>query len=135
MNGSLNSSKTGGLWIKNAPMWTSAAGVFYKMGILKVSLIDKLVGQQYSDSTNSTFYKLGAYNNMDFKGSVSYENYEFGLGVYNLLNTRDLAAVGVVDKPPLSGASVNDVFNRGSSLDQYYYQPSRSFQFTVKARF
>ena len=36
----------------------------------KLSLIDKVVGQQYSDSANTQFYKLGAYNNMDFKSSI-----------------------------------------------------------------
>jgi iron complex outermembrane receptor protein len=116
-------------------MWTSASGVFYKMGIWKLSLIDKLVGQQYSDSANTTFYKLGAYNVMDFKGSANWENLEFGLGIYNLLNSRSLAAVGINDKSPLGGSSVYDYINRPGSLDQYYFQPSRSFQFTIKARF
>jgi iron complex outermembrane receptor protein len=135
LNGSLNNSKTGGKWVKQAPMWTSASGVFYKMGIWKFSLIDKVIGQQYSDATNTTFYKLGAFNNMDAKGSVSWENLEFGLGIFNLLNSRSLAAVGINDKAPIGGSSVEDIGNRGSSLDQYYYQPSRSFQLTVKARF
>jgi len=135
INGSLNSSKTQGKWIKGAPMWTSASGVFYKMGMWKLSLIDKLVGQQYSDSANTTFYKLGAYNVMDFKGSANWENLEFGLGIYNLLNSRSLAAVGINDKSPLGGSSVYDYINRPGSLDQYYFQPSRSFQFTIKARF
>jgi iron complex outermembrane receptor protein len=135
LNGSLNSSKTGGKWVKQAPMWTSAQGIFYKSGIWKFSLIDKVIGQQYSDATNTTFYKLGAFSNMDAKGSVSYENIEFGLGIYNLLNTRSLAAVGINDKAPIGGSRVEDVGNRGNSLDQYYYQPSRSIQITVKARF
>ena len=135
INGSLNSSKTQGKWIKGAPMWTSASGVFYKMGMWKLSLIDKLVGQQYSDSANTTFYKLGAYNVMDFKGSANWENLEFGLGIYNLLNSRSLAAVGINDKSPLGGSSVYDYINRPGSLDQYYFQPSRSFQFTIKASF
>jgi iron complex outermembrane receptor protein len=135
-NGSLNSSKTGGKWVKNAPMWTSASGVFYKMDDWKLSLIDKVVGQQYSDNSNSTFYKLGAYNVMDFKGSYTWDNLEFGLGVYNMLNTRDLVSVAINDsKGPIGGASVNDVFNRPNSTDQYSYQPSRTYQFTVKARF
>ncbi len=135
LNGSLNNSKTGGKWVKQAPMWTSASGIFYKMGIWKFSLIDKVVGQQYSDATNTTFYKLGAYNNMDFKGSVTWDNLEFGLGVFNVLSSRSLASVGINDKTPIGGSSVNDYTNRGSSLDQYYFQPSRSFQVTVKARF
>jgi len=135
VNGSLNSSKTQGKWVKGAPMWTSASGIFYKRDFWKVSLIDKVVGQQYSDATNTSFYKLGAYNVMDFKGSVSYDNLEFGVGIYNLLNSRSLASVGINDKTPLGGSDVNDYTNRPNSLDQYYFQPSRSFQLTVKARF
>ncbi len=136
LNGSLNNSKTGGKWVKQAPMWTSASGIFYKQDIWKLSLIDKIVGQQYSDATNTTFYKLGAYNQMDFKGSVDImPNIEVGLGLYNLLNSRSLASVGINDKTPIGGSSVNDYANRGNSTDQYYFQASRSFQFTVKARF
>jgi hypothetical protein len=72
---------------------------------------------------------------MDFKGSVSFGPLEFGLGISNLLNSRSLAAVGINDKSPIGGSNVNDIVNRGSSLDQYYYQPSRGFQLTVKVRF
>lgn len=134
-NGSLMSSKSQGLWIKSAPMWTSAMGVFYKMDEWKLSLIDKLVGQQYSDTANTTFYKLGAYNQMDFKGSYSFSNYEFTMGIYNLLNSRSLAAVSINDASPIGGTSVNDYANRQSSLDQYFFQASRSVQFTVTANY
>jgi iron complex outermembrane receptor protein len=135
LNGSLNSSKSGGKWLKQAPMWTSASGIFYKRDFWSLSLIDKLVGQQYSDNADTSFYKLGAYNVMDFKGSVAWQNLELSLGVYNLLNSRSLASVGINDKSPIGGASVNDYANRQSSLDQYYFQPSRSFQLSLKANF
>ncbi len=136
LNGSLNNSKTQGKWVKQAPMWTSASGIFYKQGIWNLSLIDKIVGQQYSDTQNTTFYKLGAYNQMDFKGSVDItENIEVGLGLYNLLNSRSLASVGINDSKPIGGSDVNDYTNRTGSTDQYYFQASRSFQFTVKAHF
>jgi hypothetical protein len=73
---------------------------------------------------------------MDFKGSVDItENYRFVLGVYNLLNSRSLAAVGIDDKKPIGGADVYDIGNRLNSLDQYYFQPARSFQITLKATF
>ncbi len=134
LNGSIGSGKTQGKWIKGIPMWTSAQGIFYKRGAWKVSLIDKVVGQQYSDAANTTFYKLGAYSNMDFKASVTEGALEFGLGVSNVLNSRSIGAVSIVDKTTV-GSSVNDIFNRGGSLDQYYFQPSRGFQVTVKARF
>jgi iron complex outermembrane receptor protein len=116
-------------------MWTSASGIFYKRDFWSLSLIDKLVGQQYSDNADTSFYKLGAYNVMDFKGSVAWQNLELSLGVYNLLNSRSLASVGINDKSPIGGASVNDYANRQSSLDQYYFQPSRSFQLSLKANF
>ena len=135
LNGSVGSGKTGGFWIKQVPMWTSAQGIFYKRGPWKVSLIDKIVGQQYSDASNSNFYKLGAYSNMDFKASYGWESLEFGLGISNVLNSRSIGAVSVVDKTPIGGSRVDDIFNRGSSLDTYSFQPSRGFQFTVKARF
>ena len=135
LNGSIGSGKTGGKWIKQVPMWTSAQGIFYKRGPWKISLIDKIVGQQYSDASNSNFYKLGAYSDMDFKTSYSWESLEFGLGISNILNSRSIGAVSVVDSSPIGGSRVDDIFNRGSSLDTYSFQPSRGFQFTVKARF
>jgi iron complex outermembrane receptor protein len=135
LNGSLNSSKSGGKWLKQAPMWTSASGITYKYDMWKFSLIDKVVGQQYSDNTDTPFYKLGAYNVMDFKGGFTWANFDVSLGIYNLLNSRSLASVGINDKSPLGGSSVNDYGNRPNSLDQYYFQPSRSFQLTVKANF
>jgi iron complex outermembrane receptor protein len=135
VNGSLNSSKSGGKWLKQAPMWTSASGITYKWDMWKFSLIDKLVGQQYSDNTDTNFYKLGAYNVMDFKGGFTWANFDVSLGIYNLLNSRSLASVGINDKAPIGGSSVNDYGNRPNSLDQYYFQPSRSFQLSVKANF
>jgi iron complex outermembrane receptor protein len=134
-SGSLNDSKSGGFWIKQAPMWTEATGILYKIGDFKLSLIDKIVGQQYSDSTNTTFYKLGAYNNMDFKGSFTFDNYEFSAGVYNLLNQRNLLAVTINDSSPVGGTNVYNVAARGGSLDQYYYAPATSIQASLTARF
>ncbi len=139
-NASLGSAKTGGLWISNAPMWTSAQGIFYKNGPWKISLIDKLVGQQFTDNANSTFYKLGAYSNVDFKASITAGMFEFGFSVSNLLNSRSLGAVKINDKTTTAGngtvpaASVNDVINRPNSLDQYSYQPQRGYQLTITAR-
>ena len=135
-NGSVNDSKSGGKWLQQAPMWTSAMGVFYKRGIWNLSLIDKLTGQQYTDTANTNFYKLGAYNQMDFKGSAQIDdNLQLSLGVFNLLNSRSLAEVKIIDKAPIGGANVGDYTNRPGSLDQYFYQSSRSVQVTLKATF
>jgi iron complex outermembrane receptor protein len=135
MNGSIMSSKTGGKWVKQAPMWTEASGLVYKTDMFKISIINKLVGQQYSDSANTQFYKLGAYDNTDFKASLMVGHFELGLGLYNLFNERNLLAVTINDKNPIGGVNVHDLVDRQSSLDQYYFQPSRSFQISVTGRF
>src|SRR5579863_220053 len=105
------------------------------MDAFKFSLINKLVGQQYSDSLNTQFYKLGAYDNTDIKTSVTLGMIEVGVGIYNIFNERNLLAVAINDKAPIGGANVHDLLNRGSSLDQYYFQPSRSYQINLTARF
>ena len=67
---------------------------------------------------------------------------EFGFGISNVLNSRDLGAVSINDKNTTLGnsagavaSSVYDVANRQNSLDQYSYKPERGYQFTVKVRF
>ena len=135
LNASLISGKSNHLWLKQVPMYTAAGGLTYKAGGFKVSLIDKVVGQQYADNADTKFYKLGAYNMMDFKTSITMGHVELGLGIYNVLNSRNIAAVGIVDKAPIGGASAYDIANRGGSLDQYSFLPSRSAQLTIKATF
>ncbi len=144
-SGSLNNTKTSGTGVafagvlKNAPLWTAAAGLVYKFDIYKLSLTDKVVGQQYVGKQTlsavlSPFYKLPAYNTMDFKGSVTLGPTELSLGIYNLFDQRNLLSVTVNDKA-LVGSSITDLAHRGTSLDQYYYAPSRSFQLSLTARF
>jgi iron complex outermembrane receptor protein len=153
-NGSLNSAKahtnpldpkSPTFQDKQAPFWTAASGLIYKAGPWKLSLIDKLVGQQYMNSPGARvyvggqeFYHLGAFNVMNFTGYYGFElagaDVEIGGGVYNLLNDRSLVGVTINDKAPIGGASVQDIANRPSSLDQYFFQPERSFQFTLKVR-
>ena len=112
-----------------------------------MALIDKVIGQQYSDNADTPFYKLPAYTNVDFKTSYTAGVMEFGFSISNLLNSRDLGAVGINDKTTAAGnptggsttvplaSGVADVLNRPNSLDQYYYQPERGYQVSVKVRF
>lgn len=151
-NGSLNSAKahsdplnpnSPSFQDKNAPFWTAATGLIYKHDGWKLSLIDKIVGQQYADAPGkrvfvggSEFYRIGAYNKMDFTGyydlgDIAGADVEIGGGVYNILNDRSLVAVTINDKVP-SGASVQDIAHRPNSLDQYFFMPERSYQFTIK---
>jgi iron complex outermembrane receptor protein len=166
-NGSLNSAKghliatddtTPNYQVQQAPFWTAAMGVIYKHDRWKLSLIDKLTGQQYQDTPAKrvdangltpdqrgyagSFYKLPAYNNMDFTGSYDLGDwgtgvdFEIGGGIYNILNSRSILAITINDKAnTLAGqGAAEDIAGRMSSLDQYYFQPERSYQITIKAR-
>ena len=133
---SYNSDKSQHLYLATAPIWTAAEGLVYKWDMFKISLIDKLVGPQYSDLTNSRFYRLSSYNNTDLKMGVQFApGWELDAGVYNILNQRNLLAVKINDTNPLGGANVYDVANRSASLDQYYYAPPLNTQITLKASF
>jgi iron complex outermembrane recepter protein len=133
---SYNSDKSQHLYLVTAPIWTAADGLVYKWDIFKLSVIDKLVGPQYSDIANTPFYKLNTYNNTDLKLGVTLApGWELEGGFYNIFNQRNLLAVKINDKTPIGGTSVYNVSARGSSLDQYYFAPPASFQITLKAAF
>ncbi len=163
-NGSLNSAKSGGIQLKQAPFWTAASGLVYKNHGFKLSLIDKVTGQQYSDNTHidangvapgapgylgSSFYKLGAYNTLDFTGYYDIgqclgldQDVELGGGVYNLLDSHKIVGITINDATPAAGnapggiaaTSLTDLAHRPLSVDQYYFQAARSFQLTLKVR-
>lgn len=171
-NGSLNSAKghyaptdnaSRSFQLQQAPFWTAAMGIIYKHDRWKLSLIDKITGQQYQDAPGKrvdqfgstavalapgqtqyfgSFYKLPAYNNMDFTGSYDLGDwgtgvdFEIGGGIYNVLNSRSILAIGINDKAAtLAGqGSAQNITDRTSSLDQYYFQPERSYQISIKAR-
>lgn len=161
VNGSINSAKAysdpehnAGLQTQDklAPYWTAAGGLIYKAHGFKLSLINKVTGQQYEDAASKRaadggFYKLPAYNNMDFTGSYDLgdlgvgADFEIGGGIYNVLNSRSTVGMTINDSSKTAGngatpaTSVNDLVDRPNSLDQYYFQPERSFQITLKARF
>ena len=125
VNGSVNSAKSQGLYIKQAPMWTAAAGLVYKRDGVKISLIDKMVGPQYSDNADSVNYKVHAYNNADLTLGYDFGTFEADLGIYNLFNSRSILAITENDP--------TFVVNRLLSTDQYYFQAPRSFMITLKA--
>lgn len=159
-NGSLNSAKahtnpydntSAQVQLQNAPYWTAAAGIIYKSHGFKLSLIDKLTGQQSMDKpskrlADAGFYRLPAYNMMDFTGSYDLGDLgagvdvEIGGGIYNVLNSRSAVSMTINDGTTTAGngaapaSSALDLVNRPNSLDQYYFMPLRSFQVTVKVR-
>ena len=136
VNGALMRSVQGGtaksalgssLWEPNAPVWTGALGILYQQPDgWKFGLIEKYTGQQYSDTNNVKLYELPAYGDLSAIVGYAFGNLEFDVSADNLTNSREAtliteATTGVPAASPLT------------SLDQYFFQAPRSFQFTLKA--
>lgn len=125
VNGSINSGKSNGLYVKQAPTWTSAGGLIYKVAPWKFSLIAKGVGPQYEDNSDNPLYKVHAYDNLDTSIAYDFGPYEVSVGVNNVLGTRSILAITENDKTYQT--------NRLLSTDQYFFQPARSVFITLKA--
>jgi len=139
-NSSVNSAKSGGLQVKSAPYWTAAAGLIYDLNNIRFSLIDKTVGQQYMDNAHvigpdgMPFYRLHAYSTLNFTSAYKWKNFELSLSVNNLLDDRSIVSMKTSDTKTDTGAgSAQDWALRSGSLDQYYFQASRSYQISIKA--
>lgn len=134
VNGSINSGKdtaadvngvTRGLYVKQAPTWTSAGGLIYKLDAWRFSLIAKGVGPQYSDNKDNPLYKIHAYSNLTFSTGYTFGAYELSVAVDNLLGQRNILSITENDSPYQT--------NRLLSTDQYFFQPARSVMVTLKA--
>lgn len=137
-NGALMSSKADGSWWEpNAPMWTAAGGILYSRDGLKFSLIDKLVGSQYSNAGPGTVasflngndkrYEIGEYG--DLFGSVGYQYgfAELDLSIDNILDRRNTTLITVNDSSYQT--------DRLNSTDQYFFEAPRSVMITLKAHY
>jgi iron complex outermembrane receptor protein len=131
-NGALMSSKqekgstNPGNWEPSAPDWTAAGGILYSRDQWKFSLIDKLVGSQYSDAANTPAYKLGSY--ADLFGSVGYMigKFEMNLTADNILDRRNTTLITINDTTLQPAAT---------SLNQFFFEPPRSLMFAVKVHY
>ena len=134
-NASLNSAKAlgasailggvpfvvaGGKQIANAPRSTASLGGIYRDGNWSVSLVDKYTGDQWAAEGEPDAYKINAYNSTDFTVVYSFDRYRIEAAVYNLLDSQKSVSI----KP---GKTV--------PYDQYYWQPERNFQVSIKANF
>ena len=139
-NGSINSAreKVSHNIVSNAPKGTAAAGLLYKVGPIKLSLIDKWVGPQYATSENfvpatglnaiSRQVRIAAYNDAIIAASYEWHNFRFGLQVTDLFNSEKIENIG------LSGsADPGSPYNQTG--DQFYYQPGRQITGDVTVRF
>ena len=124
LNGSLNSAKTKDTHkqIAKAPKWTAAGGLIVKVDTFTFSLIDKIVGTQWSVAGEPAAYKVSPYNTTDFTVTWSpTQIIRIIGGVYNMFNSTKITALASQGSTP--------------AFDQYYFQGGRAFQMTAKLSF
>jgi iron complex outermembrane receptor protein len=137
MNGALMSSRESkeinpgglqpGLWEPNAPQYTAAAGLLYQQHGWKFGLIEKLVGQQFSDAANLSQYRLAPYGNLSAALGYNFGVFEFDLNFDNLLDSQKTTAI--VEN---GFAADGNPHTWKNSLDQYFFQSTRSVFGTMK---
>jgi iron complex outermembrane receptor protein len=134
-NGSINSAKaeggattidglpvviTGGKQIANAPESTAAFGGYYQDENWTVSLMNKYTGVQWGAEGEPAAYKIAGYNSTDLTVVYRFERYRLEGAVYNLFDSQQFTSI----KP---GKTV--------PYDQYYFQPERNYQVSLKVNF
>jgi iron complex outermembrane receptor protein len=129
VNGAIMSSKQGnGNWEPNAPRWTAAAGLLFQQNGWKFSVIDKIIGRQYSDSANVSIYELPSYSDISLTAGYAFENVELGVTLDNLLNTRATTSITEATNGVASP-------NPATSLDQYIFQAPLSVMATLRVHY
>jgi iron complex outermembrane receptor protein len=134
-NGSINSAKaqgaattingvpvviTGGKQIAGAPKGTASIGAYYQDDNWTASVIDKYTGDQWGAEGEPAAYKISGYNSTDLTIVYRFDRYRIEGAIYNLFDSQKFTSI----KP---GKTV--------PYDQYYFQPERNFQVSLKVNF
>ncbi|MEO9130352.1 MAG: TonB-dependent receptor [Sphingomonas sp.] len=112
-NGSRNYAKTGDTHqqVANAPEYTAAAGLLYKQGPIRFSLIDKYTGRQWYVMGDDR-YKSNGYNSAILSARYDIGPVRVGVEVNNLFDAKSVTNINQGKTTP---------------FDQYFYQTGRSF--------
>jgi iron complex outermembrane receptor protein len=134
-NGSINSAKAqggattidgvpvtiaGGKQIAGAPESTAALGAYYQDENWTASIADKYTGVQWGAEGEPSAYKIPGYHSTDLTIAYRFGRYRLEGAVYNLFDSQKVTSV----KP---GKTV--------PYDQYYFQPERNYQLSLKVNF
>jgi iron complex outermembrane receptor protein len=134
-NGSINDAKAeganttidgtpvtivGGKQIANAPKSTAALGVMFQNDSWTVSLADKYTGEQWGAEGEPAAYRIAGYHQADMTVVYRLGRYRLEGAIYNLFNSQPVTNI----KP-----------GKTTPYDQYYYQPERNFQVSLKVNF
>ncbi len=134
-NASLNTAKGDitHLWLAQAPNYTALLGAVYNNGPIKLSYLHKFTGRQFADSpaftaatlttpnltTAGQAVRIAPYSNGTFVGSYTFRNFTLGVSVYDVFNDTSTTKIGSSTK----------------ATPLYFFQPGRSYQVQVKAKF
>lgn len=122
-NGSYNYAKVKAAprtQIANAPFMTAAAGILFKQGPIRFSLIDKLTGAQYAAEGEPAQYRIAPYHNVILSASYDFGMIRAGLKVSDLLDSTRITGISTGSSP---------------AFDQYYFQPGRQISGEMTVRF
>lgn len=126
-NASLNSAKAKGtdLQVAKAPKGTAAAGILYKHGPIKFSLIDKYTGVQYADDSETLGYRIPGYNSAILSLGYDFGPFAIEGTVSDLFNSEKVTSIDINNGP--AGSILGN--------DQYHFQPGREASISLIAKF
>jgi iron complex outermembrane receptor protein len=126
-NGDIMSSKSEHLWLLNAPAWTAAWGFLYKHDGWTAALIEKYVGPEYSDDSETKEYEMHSWSDLTARLGYGFGMAEVSVSIDNLLDTRPVTYIIENDSPYQT--------DRMDSTDQYFFQSPRSAMLTLKVHY
>lgn len=134
-NGSINSAKAqgaatnvdgvpitivGGKQIAGAPESTAALGAYYQDENWTVSIADKYTGVSWGAEGEPAAYKIPGFNATDLTVVYRWDRYRLEGAVYNLFDSQKVTSISPGKTVP---------------YDQYYFQPERNYQLSLKVNF
>ena len=90
------------------------------LAALVVSLADKYTGEQWGAEGEPAAYRIKPYQSADLKVVYTMGRYRLEGAVYNLFDSQQATSIKQ---------------GKTTDYDQYYFQPERNFQISVKANF
>jgi iron complex outermembrane receptor protein len=125
-NGSINEAKDNvtHLQVNHAPKNTAGVGVLYKSGPWTASIVDKYVGEQWTQDGQPSLFHLPGYHQADLSVAFRWDRYMLQAQVQNIGGGQAVTDIKPVNKT-----------NVASPYDQYYWQAPTNFEISLKAAF
>jgi iron complex outermembrane receptor protein len=114
----------GGKQLANAPKSTAAVGVLFNNENWSISLADKYTGEEWANEGEPSNFHVSGYNSTDLSVVYRFGRYRLEGAVYNLFDSQKFTSI----KPVGKGNTI-------SPYDQYYFQPERNYQVSLKVNF